>query len=435
MRIKLSAHIWTGLIMELQRNKVCGVDVHKKFLVATSLSRDGIKETKRFSIVIEDLLRFKDWVIENNCEQVAVESTGIYWYPIHAVLEGKIDLIVANAYKIKHTPGRKTDASDSEWIAELCLNGMIEPSRIFPKEDRELRRLTRARESYLKEITQEKNKIHHALDSSCIKLASVLSDIFGRSGRYILSCLMEGKSVEDIIEGLPTKRIKKKADLIREAIVSSLEVSQIIQIRGSLKLIDAIQERIDELDREIQSRVVRRKDDLRIAMSIPGVGFISAATILAEIGNYADFKNAEQLAAWCGLVPSLYQSAEKTVFGRITKHGSKHIRRMLVQVAYAISRMKDSKLKRFFLRIQKKKGSKIAAVALARKVLCILFHLLTNQETYQEDISKRNKSVKIDKIQPLAEISLNEMIDCIIKAGYVVEKKLTKGGMDTASKG
>ena len=170
--------------MELQRNKVCGVDVHKKFLVATNLSRDGIKETKRYRMVIEDLLKFKDWVIENNCEQVAVESTGIYWYPIHAVLEGKIDLIVANAYKIKHTPGRKTDVSDSEWIAELCLNGMIEPSRIFPKEDRELRRLTRARESYVKEITQEKNKIHHALDSSCIKLASVLSDIFGKSGRY-----------------------------------------------------------------------------------------------------------------------------------------------------------------------------------------------------------------------------------------------------------
>jgi len=105
LRIKLSAHIWTGIIMELQRNKVCGVDVHKKFLVATSLSRDGIKETKRFSIVIEDLLRFKDWVIENNCEQVAVESTGIYWYPIHAVLEGKIDLIVANAYKIKGLTG------------------------------------------------------------------------------------------------------------------------------------------------------------------------------------------------------------------------------------------------------------------------------------------------------------------------------------------
>jgi transposase len=124
-------------------------------------------------------------------------------------------------------------------------------------------------------------------------------DIFGESGRYILSCLMEGKSIEDIIESLPSRRIKNKADLIREAIMSSLEVSQIIQIRGSLKVIDAIQERIDELDREIQSRDIRRKNDLRIAMSIPGVGFISAAAILAEIGNYADFKNPEQLAAGC----------------------------------------------------------------------------------------------------------------------------------------
>jgi transposase len=163
-------------------------------------------------------------------------------------------------------------------------------------------------------------------------------------------------------------------------------------------------------------------------MSIPGVGFISAAAILAEIGNYADFKNAEQLAIWRGLVPSLYQSADKAISGRITKHGSKHIRRILVQVAYAISRTKDSKLKRFFLRIQKKKGSKIAAVALARKVLCILFHLLTNQEIYQEDIStktSKRKSNAIDKVQPSSDISLKEMIDCIVRAGYVVEKKLT----------
>jgi len=157
--------------MKPQRNKVCGVDVHKKFLVATILSRDGTKDTKRFSIVIEDLLRFKDWVMENNCEQVALESTGIYWYPIQAVLEGKIDLIVANAYKIKHTPGRKTDISDSEWIAELCLNGMIEPSRIFPKEDRELRRLTRARESYVKEAAIGRSTTNHLSSAArCIKL-------------------------------------------------------------------------------------------------------------------------------------------------------------------------------------------------------------------------------------------------------------------------
>ena len=130
-----------AIVMEKQRNKVCGADIHKKFLVATIISRDGIRITKRFGMTLEDLLEFKSWVVENQCEQVAVESTGVYWIPIHAVLENAVDLIVANAYKIKHIPGRKSDLIDSEWIAELCLNGMIEPSRIFPKEDRKLRRL------------------------------------------------------------------------------------------------------------------------------------------------------------------------------------------------------------------------------------------------------------------------------------------------------
>jgi transposase len=144
--------------MEKQWNKVCGADIHKKFLIATILSRDGTKIVERFGMTIDDLLRFRNWIMENKCENVAVESTGIYWIPIHAVLEGTIDLIVANAYKIKHTPGRKTDISDSEWLAELCLNGMIEPSRIFPKADRELRGLTRAREGYVDDMAREKNR-------------------------------------------------------------------------------------------------------------------------------------------------------------------------------------------------------------------------------------------------------------------------------------
>jgi transposase len=125
--------------MEKQKYKVCGADIHKKLLVATILSRDGTKTTGRFGMNLDEIIRFKDWVIENNCEQVAVESTGVYWVPIHMVLEQRIEVIVANAYKIKHTPGRKTDMRDSEWLAQLCLNGMIEFSRIFPEEDRELR--------------------------------------------------------------------------------------------------------------------------------------------------------------------------------------------------------------------------------------------------------------------------------------------------------
>ncbi len=230
------------------------------------------------------------------CEQVAVESTGVYWVPIYTALEGSIDVIVANACKIKHTPGRKTDMRDSEWIAQLCLNGMIEPSRIFPREDRELRTLTRARENLVNNRTQMKNRIHQALESSCIKISSVLSDIFGKSGMQILNGLLEGKSIDEILKRITSKKILEKEQMLRE--------------------------------------------DLEIVMSMPGMGLTSAITVLAEIGNYKDFKTEEQLASWCGLVPSVSQSADVLVTGNITKQGSKHIRRMLVQVAQSITRLK-----------------------------------------------------------------------------------------------
>lgn len=408
--------------MEVQRNKVCGADIHKKFLIATILSRDGTKVTQRFGMTLDNLLKFKSWVIENQCEQVAVESTGIYWIPIHAVLEDSVDLIVANAYKIKHIPGRKSDHIDSEWIAELCLNGMIEPSRIFPKEDRELRRLTRAREGYVTDMTREKNKIHHALESCGIKLSSVLADVFGKSGRYLLNCLLNGVELEEMIKGIPVKSIRNKADQIREAVRGRLETTQVILIRGGLELIESIQRRIDELDREIKFRIASREEDLRIAMSIPGIGFTSAATILAEIGDYRDFAKAEQLAAWTGLVPAVYQSADKLVTGSITKHGSRHIRWILVEVAQAIARTNKSKLKRFFRRIQAKKGYNVAAVALARKVLCILYHLLMNREMYQEDNVIKTKSADVDISSPSTKLDFEEMIRVLIKAGYQIRK-------------
>jgi transposase len=411
--------------MEKQWNKVCRADIHKKFLIATILSRDGTKIVERFGMTIDDLLRVRNWIMENKCENVAVESTGIYWIPIHAVLEGTIDLIVANAYKIKHTPGRKTDISDSEWLAELCLNGMIEPSRIFPKADRELRRLTRAREGYVDDMAREKNRIHHALESCGIKLSSVLADIFGKSGRYLMTSLMDGVDIEEILKGIPVKRIRKKADQIKESIRGSLDTTQILLIRGSLEQIESIQKRISELDKEIKTRVASRKEELNIAMSIPGIGFTAAAIILAEIGDFRDFDKPEQLASWAGLVPAVYQPADKLVTGRITKHGSRHIRRILVEVAQVIARTNGSKLKRFFLRVQAKKGHNVAAVALARKVHCILHHLLMNREMYQDEgvKTKKTKPEDVDSPSVQAEMSLEEMIRSLVKAGYEVRDR------------
>jgi transposase len=413
--------------MKMVRSKVCGADIHKKFLVATILSRDGIQISKRFGMKLDDILKFKEWILENNCEQIAVESTGVYWVPIYTVLEDQIEVIVANPYQIKHTPGRKTDLLDSEWIAELCLKGMIEPSRIFPKEDRELRALTRARENLVNNITQLKNRIHQALESSCIKISSVLSDIFGKSGRYILDCLLEGKNIEEILNGIKSKMIRKKEAELREAIKNSLDSAQILVIRINLELIEEFQKKIKTLDSEIMSRLKRLNEDLDIVMSIPGTGFISASSILAEIGNYRDFANGNKLAAWCGLVPSVYGSAEKIIMGSITKQGSKHVRRMLVQVAHAISRTKNSRLRSFFLRIKSKKGTKVAIVALARKVLCILHHLLVNREMYEENGNLKPKSLKFDRASSPIQITEQDMIDTLVKAGYII-KKTDKGG-------
>ena len=177
-----------------------------------------------------------------------------------------------------------------------------------------------------------------------------------------MNSLMGGVDIEEILKGIPVKRIRKKADQIKESIRGSLDTTQILLIRGSLEQIESIQKRISELDKEIKIRIASRKEDLNIAMSIPEIGFKAAAVILSEVGDFKDFDKPEQLASWAGLVPTVYQSADKLVTGRITKHGSRHIRRILVEVAQVIARTNKSKLKRFFLRVQAKKDHNVAAV-------------------------------------------------------------------------
>jgi len=409
--------------MSGKREIACGVDVHNKFIVATILSSDGLKLQDRFETNLEELLKFKDWLKENGCHKVALESTGNYWLPIYHVLEGSVNFILANAYQIKHIPGRKTDTLDSEWIAEICLKNLISPSRIFSRDRRELRSLTRTRESLIKVRTKIKNRVTHELEAACIKLSSVISDIFGKSGRHIIDGLLKGMDLEKILESIPSKRVRVNKEEIRGIIQANLSHSQIFLLRSHLNMIDSITKQIVEIDAMISDQISSRNEDLRIALSMPGMGFISASTILAEIGDFRDFSSQNKLAAYCGLVPSVYQSAGKLINGHITKHGSPHIRGMIIEVAHAIIQTKrNSKLKKFFLRIKAKRGAKIGIVALARKVLCILYHLLINQETYQDELLGKPRCIKHSSVHSTALMSLDEMIRTIIKAGYEVRK-------------
>jgi transposase len=409
--------------MSGKREIACGVDVHNRFIVATILSSDGLKLQDRFETNLEELLKFKDWLKENGCHKVALESTGNYWLPIYHVLEGSVNFILANAYQIKHVPGRKTDTLDSEWIAEICLKNLISPSRIFCRNHRELRSLTRARESLIKVRTKIKNRVTHELEAACIKLSSVLSDVFGKSGRHIVDGLLNGMDLEEILESIPSRKVKAIKEEIRGTIQANLSSLQIFLIQSHLDMIDAITKQIVEIDSKISDQLSTRNEDMRIALSMPGMGFVSASTILAEIGDFRDFSSPDKLAAYCGLVPSVYQSAGKLINGHITKHGSPHIRSMLIEVAHAIIRTRrDTRLKKFFLRIKARRGTKIGVVALARKVLCILYHLLIHQETYHDDLLGKPRKIKHLSAYSTTSMSLDEMIKTIIKAGYEVRK-------------
>ena len=188
----------------------------------------------------------------------------------------------------------------------------------------------------------------------------------------------------------------------------------------------AIKRRSKIGDKEIMNRMQKLKEDLEIAMSMTGMGFTSASTIIAEIGNIKYFETAEQLASWCGLTPKVSQSADKLVTGSITKQGSKHVRMMLIQVAHAISKSKNSKLKRFFLHILAKKGKKKAIVALARKVLYILHHLLMNREKYQDSEMSKTKKVKLNWASSPIQMTEQDMINVLVDAGYTVQR-ITEG--------
>jgi len=406
--------------MKKRKERVCGADVHKDLIVATITGDDVPPIRENFGTTKAELERFRNWLIKNKCEQVAFEATGVYWIPIYDALSSTIDTIVANPLQIKTIPNDKSDSKDSKRIASLCLNGQIKRSRVFSNEDRDLRTLTRARSGYVKTRTQFRNRIHKYLSSSGIKLSSCMDDIFCKSGAHIIKGLAEGKSIEEILKGIPSGKIRKKQDLIRAALDNALGETNRMLVTDALEILDYIESKIEKTSHEVLKKIQQRSKDLAIVMSIPGVGFVSGSVILSEIGNYRDFQTPEQLVKWCGLNPGENESAGKKKKCGITKRGSKQIRVVLVQAAQTISNMKNTRLSRFFQRLSKKKEHNVAIVAVARKLICLIHHLLINQELYQEADcrkrrSRRDKSCKEPSFQ---EEHLTDKVAAIVDAFY-----------------
>jgi transposase len=331
-------------------NKSCGLDIHKHFLIATILSRSGEKKQLRFQRNEDGILALKNLVMSDKCNVVACESTSDFWIPIYDSLIKHLPVIVGNARDMKAFTHKKTDKVDSEFIAQLALNNMIQPSRVFPKNHREFRSYVRLRHELVQKRTDIKNEAHAVLAPEMFNLKDTLTDIFGKNGRAILSGITSGKAIDEIIESL-SPNVRKKSSQIREILNKEISQSAIFRLQICLKLITHLDNEIESLEKEIFSYAYQNhKREMDILMSVPGIGELGAATLIAEIGDFKDFSSGDKLASWLGVVPNVYQSADKYYNGRITKRGSKGARWILTQIAQAASRKKNSRLKEFFNR-------------------------------------------------------------------------------------
>lgn len=406
------------------RTIVCGIDVHKKSVTATLLDRLGHQETHQFSNSIPGILSLHTWLTEENCDAVAFESTGNHWFQLYEGLSSDFQVEVANAYHIKHFPGKKTDTLDSVWIAQLCLNEQISPSRILQGESRDFRSLTRYREDLVKGRTVAKNRIHAILDGSNVRVSILVTDIFGKSGMIILHGLGNGESVDAIIQKLPL-RMKKKERLIREAISASLNQTELFLLKSNLHVIEEYTDEIAETEKRIMWYVqTHYSRQFAILQSVPGIGSISAAVLLAEIGDITSFSSGSKLAAWAGLVSSIYQSAGKLRTGAITKQGNSHLRWIAVEIAHGCAKKKGTQLEKFCERVKQRGGYKKAMVALARKILTLIWHLLIHDEFYKDEGCQEKQDQQIPQFFEIVKnIGVEEAIELIQKARCAEQRR------------
>ncbi|WP_216087500.1 IS110 family transposase [Nostoc sp. PCC 7524] len=356
--------------MQVVYNRCAGLDVHKKTVVAcviTPKSSSGWhKEIRTFTTMTQDLLKLSDWLTSHNCTHVAMESTGEYWRPVFNILEGNFEVMLVNARHIKAVPGRKTDIKDSQWIAELLQHGLLRASFIPPVEQRDLRDLTRHRSNFIRERVNLVNRVQKVLEAANIKLASVASDVMGVSGRAMLAAIVEGSASPELMADLAKGTMRKKHDLLIQALEGRVRPHQRFILAQLLCQIDSIDETIKCFDQQIEEYCRPFDQAVELVDTIPGVARRTAEIIVSEIGtDMSRFPSAEHLAAWAGVAPGNYESGGKKLCDG-TRKGNRVLRTILVQAAHALARTKTY-LAAQFRRLSARRG---------KNALRLLLHIL-----------------------------------------------------------
>jgi len=374
--------------MDVLVERCAGLDVHKRTVVATARipGPEGkrVSRTESFATTSTGLRELAAWLMDHRVTHVAMESTGVYWRPVYASLEGSVQVALVNPRAVKHVPGRKTDVQDSEWLAQLLECGLLRASFIPPLAIRDLRDLTRYRKVLIRERSHHVNRVEKTLELAQIKLGSVVTDLMGKTGRAILAALIAGQRDPETLAGLAQGLLKKKVGALREAVAGGLRSHYAFLVRQQLETIDHLAHQIAAVDAEIAVAMVPLAEAQTLLTSAPGIASRAAQAILAEIGpDMSRFPTPSQLASWARVCPGTNESAGKRHPARTGK-ANNWLRATLNEAAWAASRTKRSYYHALYHRMRARQGPKKAIGAVQHALLRAIWHMLAHHVPHQD---------------------------------------------------
>jgi transposase len=400
------------------KNRVAGLDVHRDTVVGCVEVFDGTEVSvskDRFATTAKGVRALAEWLANAEVELVVMESTGVYWKPIFYGLENLFDEVwLVNAQHVKNVPGRKTDMSDAEWLADVAAHGMVRASMVPEPEIRALRELTRYRKTQIVARGTEIQRLDKLLQDAGIKLTSVASKVWSKSSRAMIEMLLAGQADPEVLAELAKGRMRSKIPALREALEGRWAHHHNVVAQAIIGHIDFLDATIEELTDEIVEATRPFDPLVELWSTIPGVSTLTAQTMLAEIGaDMGRFTDDKALAAWAGLAPASYESAGKRRPAG-TRQGDRHLRKALVEAARAAARTKGTFLSERYKRISRRRTANIAAVAVAHSILVAAYHMALHGEVYHELGADYYENRK----EPKAKV--NRHVKELQAAGYTV---------------
>jgi transposase len=374
--------------MEAMVEVACGLDVHQETVVACVMSglaaEKPKKKSKTFGTYTRDLEELKEWLSSQGCTSVAMESTGVYWKPVYAVLEGSFELVVGNAQHMKNVPGRKTDMKDAEWIASLLRHGLLRKSFVPDQHLRGLRQLVRLRQAFVGSQTRTANRLQKALVECNVKLAVAVTNVLGVSGLAMVRQIAAGNDDLSELAELARGTLRNKRKELAVALHGRVEEADRFVLRMLLAEHDHLALQIASIDGEIDRKMERYAAQNALLRTIPGISRVVAAVVIAEIGvDMSAFASDHHLAAWAGLAPGNNESAGKKTSTK-SRRGNRFLKSAMAQAANAAVKVKTTYWRDKYMRLKARRGPLRALLAIAHKMLRAVYHVLTTGQPYRE---------------------------------------------------